>query len=104
MLACLVCQLPLLGVDGVIPNLSYQPSEQFTAISPQLSSLHLNQPSVYNGYVIFAGNAVHEVWDIADTYAPIHQATFQSTFRNGEAESHQVTYARKPEMIWGQSF
>jgi DNA-binding beta-propeller fold protein YncE len=85
------------AVDGVIPNLTYQPAEQFTAISPQLSSLHLNQPSVYNGYVIFAGNAVHEVWDIANPYAPVKRATFQSNFRSGEAESHQVTYARKPD-------
>jgi DNA-binding beta-propeller fold protein YncE len=85
------------AVDGVIPNLSYQPAEQFTAISTQLSSLHLNQPSVYNGYVIFAGNGVHEVWDIANPYAPVKRATFQSNFRSGEAESHQVTYARKPD-------
>ncbi len=88
---------PVLAVDGVIPNLAYTPAEQFTAISPQLSSLHLNQPSVYNGYVIFAGNAVHEVWDIANPYAPVKRATFQSNFRSGEAESHQVTYARKPD-------
>ena len=76
---------PVLAVDGVIPNLAYPPAEQFTAISPQLSSLHLNQPSVYNGYVIFAGNAVHEVWDIANPYAPVKRATFQSNFRSGEA-------------------
>ena len=85
------------AVDGVIPNRTYLPTEQFTAISPQLSSLHLNQPSVYNGYVIFAGNGVHEVWDIADPYAPLKRATFQSNFRSGEAESHQVTYARKAD-------
>jgi hypothetical protein len=87
----------LAAVDGTIPNLTYQPAEQFTAISPQLSALHLNQPSVYNGYVIFAGNAVHEVWDIANPYAPVKRATFQSNFRFGEAESHQVTHARKPD-------
>ena len=85
------------AVDGTIPNLTYTPEQQFTAISPQLSSLHLNQPSVYNGYVIFAGNGVHEVWDIANPYAPEKRATFQSNFRFGEAESHQVTYARKPD-------
>ena len=88
---------PVLAVDGVIPNLAYPPAEQFTAISPQLSSLHLNQPSVYNGYVIFAGNAVHEVWDIANPYAPVKRAEMLSNFRSGEAESHQVTYARKPD-------
>jgi hypothetical protein len=96
-LASLLMMSGLRAVDGVIPNLTYQPAEQFTAISPQLSSLHLNQPSVYNGYVIFAGNAVHEVWDIANPYAPEKKATFQSNFRSGEAESHQVTYARRPD-------
>jgi DNA-binding beta-propeller fold protein YncE len=99
-LACLLAALLGAGtasaVDGVIPNLTYQSAEQFTPISPQLSSLHLNQPSVYNGYVIFAGNAVHEVWDIANPYAPVLKAKFESNFRSGEAESHQVTYARKP--------
>lgn len=95
--ASLLMMSALRAVDGVIPNLTYQPAEQFTAISPQLSSLHLNQPSVYNGYVIFAGNAVHEVWDIANPYTPVKKATFQSNFRSGEAESHQVTYARKPD-------
>jgi hypothetical protein len=85
------------AVDGVIPNRTYAPAEQFTAISPQLSSLHLNQPSVYNGYLILAGNAVHEVWDIADPYAPVLRSTFQSNFRSGEAESHQVTYARRAD-------
>jgi cytochrome c peroxidase len=92
-LAC-VC---VRAVDGVIPNRTYAPAEQFTAISPQLSSLHLNQPSVYNGYLILAGNAVHEVWDIADPYAPVLRSTFQSNFRSGEAESHQVTYSRRAD-------
>lgn len=84
-------------MDGVIPNRTYAPAEQFTAISPQLSSLHLNQPSVYNGYLILAGNAVHEVWDIANPYAPVLRSTFQSNFRSGEAESHQVTYSRRAD-------
>jgi DNA-binding beta-propeller fold protein YncE len=55
---------------------------------------HLNQPSVINGYAIFAGNAEHEVWDISNPYRPVHLADMISNHRAGEAESHQVSYAR----------
>ncbi len=85
------------GVDGTIPNLSYSPAELFQQISPQLGNRSMNQPSVFNGYLILAGNAVHEVWDIANPYAPVHKATMASSFSSGEAESHQVTYARMPD-------
>ena len=78
---------------GSVPNQTYPANELFEIISPQLGTRHLNQPSVYNGYVIFAGNAVHEVWDIANPYAPVKRAQMLSNFRSGEAESHQVTYA-----------
>ncbi len=85
-----------LAVDGTMPNLTYMATQVFTRISPQLSSLHLNQPSVFNGYLLLAGNGVHEVWDIANPYAPVKRATMTSPFAAGEAESHQVTYARMP--------
>ena len=38
------------AVEGVIPNLTYPTNELFQQISPQLSTNHLNQPSVFNGY------------------------------------------------------
>lgn len=82
------------AVDGVIPNLNYPSNLLFKQISPQLTSLHLNQPSVYNGYLILGGNAVHEVWDIANPYAPVFKARMTSPYAAGEAESHQVTYGR----------
>lgn len=85
------------AVDGTIPNLSYPQGELFQQLSPQLSSRHMNQPSVFNGYLVLAGNAVHEVWDISNPYSPVHKATMTSMFRVGEAESHQVTYARKAD-------
>ena len=85
------------AVDGMIPNRFYQESEVLTAISPQLSELHFNQPSVYNGYAVFAGNGVHQVWDIANPYSPVLRATMASNHRFGEAESHQVTYARRSD-------
>ena len=90
----LACPGPALAVDGTIPNLSYPPSQLFQQISPQMTSLHLNQPSVYNGYLMLAGNAVHEVWDISNPYAPVSVATMTSPFADGEAESHQVSYGR----------
>src|SRR5262245_8469348 len=80
------------AVEGVIPNLSYPTNELFKQISPQLSTNHLNQPSVFNGYLMLAGNAVHEVWDISNPYAPVQKAVMNSPFAAGEAESHQVTY------------
>ena len=80
--------------DGQIPNQSYPAEEQWTVISPKMSDRHMNQPSVFNGYAILAGNAVHEVWDISDPYRPVFKAEMQSTHRHGEAESHQVTYGR----------
>jgi hypothetical protein len=39
-----------LAVEGTIPNLTYPTNELFQQISPQLSELHLNQPSVFNGF------------------------------------------------------
>lgn len=55
----------------------------------------MNQPSVFNGYAILAGNAVHEVWDISDPTTPVFEAEMISTHSTeGEAESHQVTYGR----------
>src|SRR5262245_66647930 len=87
--------MPAGGAEGVIPNLSYPTNELFKQISPQLSTLHLNQPSVFNGYLILAGNAVHEVWDISNPYAPVHKSTMTSPFAAGEAESHQVTSSRR---------
>lgn len=89
-----LCPTLCFAVDGTIPNLTYAPSELFKQISPKLSSLHLNQPSVYNGYLILAGNGVHEVWDISNPYNPVKKATMNSPFAAGEAESHQVTYAK----------
>src|SRR6185436_2269849 len=86
-----------LAVGGTIPNLTYPTNQLFKQISPQLSNRHLNQPSVFNGYLVLAGNAIHEVWDISNPYAPVQKATLTSPFAAGEAESHQVTYGRMPD-------
>src|SRR5262245_24711300 len=85
------------AAEGVIPNLTYGTNELFKQISPQLTTRHLNQPSVYNGYLVLAGNAVHEIWDISNPYAPVPKATLTSPYAAGEAESHQVTYGRRAD-------
>jgi len=82
------------AVEGVIPNLNYPSNQLFQPISPQLTSLHLNQPSVYNGYLILGGNAIHEVWDMANPYAPVFKARMTSPYAAGEAEAQQITYGR----------
>ena len=92
------------ATDGVIPNQVFAPAEQYEIISPQLGTIHFNQPSVFNGYLIFSGDGVHEVWDISNPYSPSYLTTMTSPDEplgnpdpNGgkrEAESHQVTYGR----------
>ena len=83
--------------EGQIPNRSYSSNELFRKISPQLSNRHHNQPTVINGYLLLAGNGVHEFWDISDPYSPELVSEFLSPHRFGEAESHQVAYARFPD-------
>jgi len=90
----------LSAAPGVIPDRAYPAEEVFTAISGQLGVRHLNQPSVINGYAIFAGNAEHEVWDISNPYAPVHLADMISNHRMGEAESHQVSYSRRGDTLY----
>jgi len=82
------------GEPGVVPHRDFLEEEVGQIISPQMGNRHMNQPSVFNGYAILAGNAIHEVWDISDPYHPEFQAEMISQHTAGEAESHQVTYGR----------
>ena len=84
------------AAEGQIPNRSYPSNELFTKISPQLGDRHHNQPTVINGYLLLAGNAVHEFWDISNPYSPVRLSELFSPHRFGEAESHQVSYAKSP--------
>ena len=84
------------AAEGQIPNRSYPSNELFTKISPQLGDRHHNQPTVINGYLLLAGNAVHEFWDISNPYPPVRLSELFSPHRFGEAESHQVSYAKSP--------
>ena len=86
-----------LGPEGRVPNRSYPASELFTKISPQMGERHHNQPSVIDGYLLLAGNGVHEFWDISNPYSPVLVSEFYSPHRSGEAESHQVSYAKSAD-------
>ncbi|MBX2872355.1 MAG: Ig-like domain-containing protein, partial [Saprospiraceae bacterium] len=84
----------LFGEAGEIPHRDFPADEVGQIISPQMGVRHMNQPSVFNGFAVLAGNAIHEVWDISDPYQPQFQAEMISQHAAGEAESHQVTYGR----------
>ncbi len=86
--------LMLFGEAGEIPHRDFPADQVGQIISPQMGTRHMNQPSVFNGYAVLAGNAIHEVWDISDPYHPVFRAEMISQHSAGEAESHQVTYGR----------
>ena len=95
-LATLLVIAAAAAAEGRIPNRSYPSNELFTKISPQLSDRRHNQPTVINGYLLLAGNAVHEFWDISNPYSPVRLSELFSPHRFGDAESHQVSYAKSP--------
>jgi len=79
---------------GQYPNQSYPANQVGQIISPQMSSIHLNQPSALGGNVFLAGNAVHEIWNISNPTNPIFISRMTSNHAAGEAESHQITYIK----------
>lgn len=91
-----VCPLAAtaLASGGTVPNQAYTPDQHFQIISPQLGAEPQNQPSVVDGYLVLAGNASHQIWDIVDPTAPVLVSTFVSPYAAGEAESHSVSAAR----------
>ncbi len=82
---------------GRIPNRSYPSNELFARISPDLGDRHMNQPTVIDGYLLLAGNGVHEFWDISDPYSPVRVSELFSPHRFGFVESQQVSYAKFPD-------
>ena len=99
LIIAIISTLPFssLSIKGTIPNQAYPSAEVGTIISPQMSSRHMNQPSVFNGYAVLAGNAAHEIWDLSDPYNPSYVSQMVSEYAAGEAESHQVTYGKQGE-------
>lgn len=76
------------------PNSSYPEEELYQIISPQMTNLHLNQPSAIGGHLVLAGNGDHEIWEISDPRSPNRVSILTSPHQDGEAESHQVTYGK----------
>lgn len=94
LLAATVAALP----QGGMPNRSYPVNEIHQQISSNMSHhVHINQPHVVNGYLWLSGNAHQEVWDISDPYQPQMVAAVDSPHGNGEAEGHQLSFAKRDD-------
>ncbi len=77
-----------------IPSADRPASELFERVSPVMGSRHFNQPAVVNQTLFLGGNAVHEMWNISNPSAPVRMSELVSAHSSGEAESHQLTFAR----------
>ena len=84
-------------VVGYCTDFEGQPNvhRAFVWQNGQMTDLHLNQPSVVNGYLLLAGNAVHQFWDMSDPYQPfvVKDGKEARTNRFGTLE---VTPTEKP--------
>ncbi len=93
---------------GIIPNQAYlddtvnlsRDDWQKGIISPVLESEHHNQPTVINGYLQLTGNARFSTFDIEDPTHPVMIAEAISPDGDGEAEGHQVSFARYGDDIY----
>lgn len=95
-------ELPAAEPEGVIPSQAYPeslidlPRENWAdgLISPTLESEHHNQPAIINGYLQLTGNARFSIYDISDPTQPEQLEVEESEDNNGEAEGHQVSFAK----------
>lgn len=85
---------------GTIPNVEYPEDMHGQAVSPTLANVHHNQPSVYDGYLMLAGNARFSTWDVSNLDEPDQLSNFQSEHSIGEAESHQLSLAKIGEQVY----
>lgn len=92
------------GPEGVIPN-SPQPGStvgvplsawQDGIISPTMNAgSQINQPVVFNGYLLVTGNEEFWFYDVSDPTSPQELSYFKSpNATGGEAESHTLSFAR----------
>jgi hypothetical protein len=66
-------------------------------ISPSLlGGTHLNQPAVFNGYLMVAGNEDFFFYDVSNAASPKQLSKMSTPNRRvgGEAESHTISFAR----------
>jgi len=89
---------------GTIPN-SPQPASavnpakadwQRGIITPSLQvGKQINQPSVFNGYLVIGGNEEFWIYDVSNPASPRQLSTFSTPNKTGgEAETHTISYAR----------
>ena len=89
---------------GTIPN-SPQPASavnpakadwQRGIISPSLQvGKQINQPSVFNGYLVIGGNEEFWIYDVSNPASPRQLSTFSTPNKTGgEAETHTISFAR----------
>lgn len=90
--------------EGTIPN-SPQPDSAVGIpvsnwrdglVSPTMLEGHqINQPQVFNGYLVIGGNEEFWIYDVSDPTDPQELSNFKTPGRTGaEAESHTVSFAR----------
>lgn len=90
--------------EGTIPNQPQSPTLvglpktdwKKGLISPTLlKGIHLNQPSVVNGYLVIGGNEIFYIYDVSNPTAPKLISTMKTPGgRGAEAETHTISYAR----------
>ena len=88
-----------------IPNEQHMPVngmpvESGQVVAETFTHTHNNQPSVLNGYLVLAGNADFSTWNIEDRANPQPVAEMTSQHNAGEAESHQVAFAKYGEKYY----
>jgi len=60
-----------------------------------LEGHQINQPQVFNGYLVIGGNEEFWIYDVSDPTDPQELSNFKTPGRTGaEAESHTVSFAR----------
>lgn len=98
-LALVTCALGSARADsGTLPKNSYGPDQLYQLITAPMSpGVKHNQPSVVNGWLMLAGNAKHELWNIHDPTHPKRVSTFEGPHGKKEAESHTVAFAKHGE-------
>ncbi|NQZ82846.1 MAG: Ig-like domain-containing protein [Colwellia sp.] len=96
--ALLLCASAL---SAEYPNQSYDASLLARPTTPQRMGTenkqgHHNQAHAHGGFVVISGNAKQYVWDISDPRNPYQRETLLSPYRSGEAEGHQLSFAKYP--------
>ena len=67
-----------------------------------LGGTHLNQPAVFNGYLMVAGNEDFFFYDVSNATAPKQLSKMSTPNRRagGEAESHTISFARSGDTFY----